>query len=99
MNKRLSELNAHSQDLDEGIKQTLFSLVLEAKSIESLKEMKETTGWKILHQKLREELHKRILEKVKDDEIIRILLQILSTVETEQQEKMLDEAIDQVIPN
>lgn len=98
MFKRLQELWAKKMELEPEMQQELSSLVTESNAIQALNEMKATGGWKILETKIKEELQKRILEKIKDDEKIKTLLSVLSTVETKEQEKLLEEQINQIIP-
>lgn len=75
------------------------SLNLESLALSSLEGMKQTDGWKLLSDKLREELVQAINEKIKGDVKIDLILQILSTVETKHASKLLEEEIDKLIPN
>lgn len=97
MNK-LFELFTRRHDYDENDSKVIESLHLEAISLEALNEMKATGGWKILSDKLREELQKLIIDEVKNDPKIQILLQILSTVETKEASKLLEDEVSKIIP-
>jgi len=68
------------------------------KEINILREMKSTAGWKLIDSKIREEVHERIRELVKDDVKIQTLLAILLVAETKKLKKALDDEIDKVIP-
>lgn len=78
--------------------QVIESLHKESLTLQSFESMKSTDGWKILDNKLREELRKAIFDKVKDDIKIKVLLDLLSTVETKDAMKLLADEIERVIP-
>lgn len=98
MFKKLQELFNKRFDYSEQDRLMIESLHLEKNVLESISEMKATGGWKILESKLRDEVKKTILEKVKDDIKINLILQILSTVETKSASLLLEEEVKKVIP-
>ena len=98
MSKKLNELIINKEQYQPQDKAVIESLQLEAKTLEVISQMKETEGWKVLGKKLREELHNEIAVAVKDNTKISILLQILSTVETKNATKLLDDEIEKLIP-
>ena len=74
------------------------SLVSSEKQIGEINNMKRTAGWKILEGKIKEELHERINDMVKDDLKIQTLLALLKVADTKSLTKILDEEIDNIIP-
>lgn len=98
MFNKLHELFGKRHELPDQDREVIESLHLETISLEALEEMKKTAGWKLLEGKLKQEVQKVILEKVKDDQKIQTLLQILGTVETKQSIKLLEEEITRIIP-
>ena len=96
--KNINEMMV-KENISEYEKEFLTSLKSEANAIEAFNGMKATDGWKLLATKIREELSLRIADSIKDNDRIQVLLGILSTVETKEASKLLEEEINRVIPN
>jgi len=99
MSKKLNELALRKKEYSLDDQRVIESLQLEAKTLETISQMKDTAGWKILGSKLREELQKEIGVAVKGNVKINVLLDILSTVETQSASKLLEEEIEKIIPS
>ena len=99
MSKKLNELALRKKESSTDDQRVIESLQLEAKTLETISQMKDTAGWKILGLKLREELQKEIGVAVKGNVKINVLLDILSTVETQNASKLLEEEIEKIIPS
>ena len=69
-----------------------------ASKIESFDSMKNTDGWKVLNQSLREELKVRLLAGIEKDERAQTILDILETVETTERSKLLEQEIEATLP-
>jgi hypothetical protein len=74
------------------------SLHMESATLESFNSMKNTEGWKILDEKIRNELRTEIFNIVKDNLKVKIYLDLLTTVETKESSRILEEEIDRIIP-
>ena len=99
MSKKLNELALRKKEYSTDDQRVIESLQLESKTLETISQMKDTAGWKILGLKLREELQKEIGVAVKGNVKINVLLDILSTVETQNASKLLEEEIEKIIPS
>ncbi len=99
MSKKLQELKAKKHEYGPQDQSVIDALSLEATQLEAISAMKSTLGWKILGNKIREEVSKEILEAIKENKRIQILLGILTTVETKNATKILEEEIDKLVPN
>ncbi|MEI6580811.1 MAG: hypothetical protein WCO07_01420 [bacterium] len=97
--KGLEKLISEKESFDQESRAFIDSLVLSEKHIGEINNMKRTAGWKILEQKIREELHERIFDMVKDDLKIQTLLALLKVADTKSLTKILDEEIENIIPN
>ena len=60
--------------------------------------MKRTSGWKVIDQKIREELHSKIKELVKDNPTIQTLLAILNVADMKNMSRTLDAEIERILP-
>lgn len=96
--KDLNKIIAEKQEYDKESQDFLESLVFEDKEISQINEMKSTSGWKLLDKKIREDLHYRITELVKDDLKIQTLLALLKVADTKSRAKILDNEIDRILP-
>lgn len=106
MNK-LIELFAKRQQYDESTQAIIESWHKTSLEIDALNAMKLSDGWKLLEQKIREELKIRIREiltaeldekqrqKIKGN--IETLLQIIGVVDTRSNQKILEEEVDKFI--
>lgn len=74
------------------------SLSFVSKELEQIESMKRTEGWQILNKKIREELHSRILNLVKDDLQIQTLLSLLNVADTKTAIERLEKEIEDIIP-
>ena len=98
MRKNLQKLIAEKESYDPESVAFLESLASSEKQIGAINSMKRSEGWKILEEKIREELHQRINECVKDDLKIQTLLALLGVADTKSLTKILDEELDNIIP-
>ena len=99
---KLSELFAKKNQYDEATQAIIESWHKIALENEKLEAMKQTDGWKLLEQKIKEELKIRITSLVnKEDQdsraVIKTLLQILGVVDTRKSNQILEEEIDKFI--
>ena len=99
MKKDLSTLESEMHTYDKESQNFIKSLKFVDKEISSLNSMKATDGWKILENKIREELHQRIKELVQPDLKITTLLALLTVADTKSMSKTLDEEIEKLIPD
>ena len=97
--KGLDKLISEKDTYDPESRAFIDSLVRSDKEIGEISNMKRTAGWKILSAKIKEELHNRINEMVKDDLKIQTLLALLQVADTKSLTKILDEEIDNIIPD
>ena len=98
MSKKLEEIMANMKRYDEESQDFLKSISASESQINKLSAMRATEGWKILEQKIREELQERINDLVKYDLKIQTLLALLKVADTRSLTKILDEEIDNLIP-
>lgn len=68
-------------------------------NIQEISSMKATEGWRILDTKIREELHDRINELVKDDPKIMTLISLLKVADTKSMSQLLDKEIEESLPD
>jgi hypothetical protein len=98
MIKALQKLLAKKNQFDAASQKGIEDIAREAGAIEALDGMKKTDGWKLLNTKIREELLNHIRSLVADDTKVKTLLSILSTVETKEASKLLEETIASILP-
>ena len=98
MKKGLDTLLANKAEYNPESQAFIESLSLVDKEIGIINEMKMTQGWKLLNKKIRDELHSRILEMVKDDLKIQTLIALLNVADTTSMSKTLQEEIDKALP-
>lgn len=91
LNASKNEFDIESQSLIEG-----FNFL--KREISVINTMKGTAGWKLVDSKIRDELRARILEMVKDDPKVQILIQLLDVADTKKMSKTLEAEIDKVLP-
>lgn len=96
--KGLEKLINEKHEFDSESQAFIDSLTLAEKDIEDLKSMKRTPGWKKLDSLIRDELHQRITDMVKDDLKIQTLLNLLTVADTKSLSQTLDEEIEKLIP-
>jgi hypothetical protein len=94
----LEKLIHEKESFDPESRAFIDSLVLSDRNISEIENMKRTPGWKILEEKIREELHERINALVKDDLQILTLLSLLKVADTKSLSKILDDEIENIIP-
>jgi hypothetical protein len=97
--QNLQKLIADKESYDPESIAFLQSLASSEKQIGEINNMKRTAGWKILEEKIKEELHQRINDMVKDDLKVQTLLALLRVADTKSLTKILDEEIENIIPN
>ncbi len=95
--KGFETLVAQKHEFDEGSQALISSLVFQKNELDSLDSMKRTPGWRLLEKKIREELHARIRETVKDDLKINTLLALLEVTGTRARKKRLDQEIESLL--
>lgn len=94
LNKYLANEKEYSKELIDVVKSFSFA----KKEIGEIGQMKQSSGWKILDKKIREELHTRIEELVKPDLKVMTLLALLKVADTKSLNKILDEEIERSLP-
>ena len=97
--KDLNRIIVEKDNYDEESQTFLKSLQLADKEINQINEMKQTSGWQILDKKIREELHQRINDMVKDDLKIQTLLALLKVADTTSMSRLLDAEIERILPD
>jgi len=95
---KLAKMQAERHKYDRDSQAFIDSLVSLQEETSALEAMKRSAGWKALERKLREELHTRILEMVKDDPVIKTLIALLSVTNTKKAYRNLEAAIDEAVP-
>jgi len=98
MKKGLEQLKAEKGMYDKDSQNLIDSFSFTAQEIDKIDSMRRTEGWKVMDKKIREELHIRIKELVKDDKIIQTLLALLVTADTKSMSRNLDEEISKLMP-
>src|ERR1035437_2919967 len=96
--KNLSNLIDQKESFNPQSRAFIDSLVMSEKHIGDINNMKRTPGWKFIEGKIKEELHLRINELVKDDLKIQTLLALLQVADTKSLTQILDEEIENIIP-
>ena len=66
---------------------------------EIISSMKRTQGWKVIEAKIKSTLHDRILELVKDDPTIQVLLGVLTAADTKGAMRQLEAEVDELLPD
>jgi len=98
MTNKLEKLIESKEDFDKESRDFIDSLVLADSQIAEIDNMKRTPGWKIIDTKIREELHERIADLVKDDLKVQTLLALLKVADTKSLTRILDGEIENIIP-
>lgn len=99
MKKTLDQLAEKANEYDKESQDFIASLRFVDKEINEINAMRRTDGWKILDKKIREELHGRIREMVKDDPKITTLIALLTVTDTSSMRTTLDEEIERLLPD
>ena len=99
MAKKLDEYLANSSSYSKELIEVVKSFTFAKKEIGEILQMKQTQGWKVLDKKIREELHERIEQLVKDDLKVMTLIALLKVADTKSLNKILDEEIERSLPN
>lgn len=97
MSKGLNELISQKDEFDEESKLFIDKLNFAQAEIDTINSMKRTDGWKLLENRIREQLHTRINNMVKDDAEISTLLALLGAADTKTHQRILDEEIDKLL--
>jgi len=95
---KLDKLIEKATEYDKESQDFIASLRFVDKEIGEINAMKRMDGWKLLDKKIREELHNRIKEMVKDDPKITTLIALLTVADTKSMRSMLDEEIEKLLP-
>ncbi len=96
---KLTDLFSRKHQYDEDTQAIIESWRRNEIEIEALETMRQSTGWKLLEKKIREELKIRIREVLneKKDGHIETLLQILAKVDTKNIKEILKEEVEKFI--
>ena len=94
--KNLDELLVAKDQYDKESQDVIYRLNLARGEIDTINQMKQTEGWKILDKRLREELHEQIFLLVKDDAKIQTLLALLKVADTKTMSQILEEEIKSI---
>lgn len=97
MNK-LDKLISEKEEFDNESKNIIDSLVFAKNELGKINAMKQGEGWKILENKIREELLTRISFLTKDDAHVNILLALLNLADTKSISQSLEEEITKLLP-
>lgn len=97
--KGIEELAADKQSYDKESQVIIDGIVATRAEMEILKELKRTTGWKLLEKKIREELRETIALLIKDDKKIQTLIGLLKVTDTKSTAKLLNETVDSFLPD
>lgn len=95
--KDLNKLILDKDNYDEDSQQFIDSLNFSEKEIDELNSMKQTTGWKLIETKIRQDLHSRILKLVDGDAEVTTLLALLYATDTKQLSKKLEQEISNLL--
>lgn len=96
--KTLDELIENKDQYDAQDQAVLVSLVKTRENLELMRSMTRTAGWKLLEQSIREELHVRIYELIKNDGTIMALMDVLNASSSKKIAKILDAEIEKILP-
>ena len=96
--KALNELVADKDSYDSESQNFILSLSKEQSYLSKLESMKRTEGWKLLDEKIREELQERIKILIKDDLKVQTLLALLQVADTKKQSEILEGEIEKLFP-
>jgi hypothetical protein len=99
---KLAELFGKKNQYDEATQSIIESWHKVALENDKIDAMKQTEGWQIIEQKIREEIRMRIVALVAKEDpdsraAINTLLQILGAVDTSKTNKILEEEVDKFI--
>ena len=95
---KIQDLVKNQDGYNDESKEFIKSLSFAKQEIDTINIMKNTEGWKLIEKKIREELHQRINELVKDDLKIQTLLALLVVADTKSMSRTLQEEIDKILP-
>lgn len=98
MKKDLEKLVSERSEYDAENQSFIDSLRFEDKEISQINDMKQSSGWKLLDKKIREELQARISELIKDDLKIQTLLALLNVADTKTRNRILEGEIEKLLP-
>ena len=94
----LEKVISEKDQYDKESQNIIESLFFSRKEIATLNSMKRTEGWRILEQKIQEELQTRIQELVKEDLKVQTLLSLLKVADTKNRTKILQREIEKLFP-
>ena len=98
MAKKLDDYLANEKEYAKELIDTVKSFSFAKQEIGKIGQMKQTEGWKVLDKKIREELHERIEQLVKDDLKVMTLIALLKIADVKSISKLLDEEIERSLP-
>ena len=99
MKKNIDTLIAEQDSYDKDSQALIASLSFAKQEIGDINSMKQTAGWKLINNKIREELQIRIKNLIKDDLNVQTLLALLYVCDVKSLSKQLDEEINKLIPD
>lgn len=76
----------------------LESFARSFENLRTIEEMKRTEGWQLMESKVREEIRNRITEKVKDDQYVQSLLNLLLLSDSKKQFAELENEVNRLLP-
>jgi hypothetical protein len=94
----LEDLQKNSSEYNEESQQLIKSLSFAKLELVKINEMKRSEGWKMLEQKIREQLSERIFKLVENDVMVQALLVVLNSSASKRMNKILQQEIDKILP-
>jgi len=98
MAKNLDDYLANPNDYSKELIDVVKSFSFAKNEIATIKQMKDSDGWKLIDKKIREELNEAILEAVKDNQKVQVLIALLKIADTKELNKILNEEIERSLP-
>lgn len=95
--KSLQQALAEKYTYSEDAQVLLESVAFEMEQLSIIDAMKHTEGWKILERKIKQELHSRIFELVKDDPRIKVLIDLITVADTKSAKQNLENEIESLL--
>jgi hypothetical protein len=96
--QNLDNLIEQKEQFDKPSQAIIDNLSFRRAEIGKIAETKNTAGWKIMETKIRETLHERINDLIKDDATILSLLTLLNAGDTQSMSEQLAREISGFLP-
>jgi pimeloyl-CoA synthetase len=94
----LEDLQKNSAEYNEESQQLIKSLSFAKNELVMINETKRTAGWKLLEEKIREQLSERIFKLVENDVMVQALLVVLNSSASKRMNKILQDEINKILP-